>query len=169
MSISHSSWRLVAPSYLGRNRSGVLDMRGARSMSTCAVLPREHHSAIDNQDLTGDEEVPVGQPVAELPAHRQQDHLGRESESSEARRHPHRWPRTASALHQATLTATLRCVNATVPAGELLARRAQSDHERLRGLQALFGRRALMLSGSGNGISVWGGRPPTAVLSTFCS
>ncbi len=60
-------------------------------------------------------EVPVGQPVPEVPAHRQQDHLGRETESSEARRHPHRRSRTASALHRATLTATVRSVNATEP------------------------------------------------------
>ena len=60
-------------------------------------------------------EVPVGQPVPEVPAHRQQDHLGRESETSEPRGHPHRWSRTASALHRATLTATVRSVNATEP------------------------------------------------------
>src|SRR5680860_399491 len=61
-------------------------------------------------------EVPVGQPVTEVPAHRQQDHLGRESEASEPRGHPHRRFRTASALHRATLTATVRSVNATEPA-----------------------------------------------------
>jgi hypothetical protein len=60
-------------------------------------------------------EVPVGQPVAEVPAHRHQDHLGRETETSEPRRHPHRRHRTASALHRATLTATVRSVNATEP------------------------------------------------------
>ena len=60
-------------------------------------------------------EVPVGQPVPQVPAHRQQDHLGRETESSEPRGHPHRRSRTASALHRATLTATVRSVNATEP------------------------------------------------------
>ena len=49
-------------------------------------------------------EVPVGQPVPQVPAHRQKDHLGRETETSEPRGHPHRRSRTASALHQATLT-----------------------------------------------------------------
>ena len=60
-------------------------------------------------------EVPVGQPVPQVPAHRQQDHLGRETESSEPRGHRHRRSRTASALHRATLTATVRSVNATEP------------------------------------------------------
>ena len=60
-------------------------------------------------------EVPVGQPEAEVPAHRQQDHLGRETEANEPRGHPHRRSRTASALHRATLTATVSSVNATEP------------------------------------------------------
>ena len=64
-------------------------------------------------------EVPVGQPVPQVPAHRQQDHLGRETETSEPRGHPHRRSRTASALHRATLTATVRSVNATEPLGIL--------------------------------------------------
>ena len=78
--------------------------------------PIEGH-VVDLDATLGEElfEVPVGQPVPEVPAHRQQDHLGRETETSETRRHPHRWSRTASALHRATLTATLRCVNATEP------------------------------------------------------
>jgi hypothetical protein len=72
---------------------------------------------IDHDATLGEKlfEVPVRQPVPEVPAHRQQDHLGRESETSEPRGHPHRWSRTASALHPATLTATVRCVNATEP------------------------------------------------------
>ena len=61
-------------------------------------------------------EVPVGQPVPQVPAHRQQDHLGRETEPVEPRQHRHRLPRTASALHRATLTAPVRSVNATEPA-----------------------------------------------------
>jgi hypothetical protein len=39
----------------------------------------------------------------------------REAESSEARGHPHGRSRTASALHRATLTATVRCLNETEP------------------------------------------------------
>ena len=70
-------------------------------------------------------EVPVGQPVPQVPAHRQQDHLGRETEPVEPRRHPHRRPRTASALHRATLTATVRSVNATEP-----ARSPEADRDR---------------------------------------
>jgi hypothetical protein len=61
-------------------------------------------------------QVPVGQPVAQVPAHRQQDHLGREeTEPVEPLRHRHGRSRTASALHQATLPGTVRCVDATEP------------------------------------------------------
>ena len=78
--------------------------------------PVEGH-VVDLDATLGEQllQVPVGQPVPQVPAHRQQDHLGRETEPSEPRRHPHRRPRTASALHRATLTATVRCVNATEP------------------------------------------------------
>jgi hypothetical protein len=53
--------------------------------------------------------------LPEVPAHRQQDHLGRETEAGELRWHSHRRPRTASALHRATLTATVSPFNATEP------------------------------------------------------
>src|SRR5207249_1955395 len=62
-------------------------------------------------------EVPVGQPVPQVPPHRQQDHPRRETETDEPRQHRHRRPRTASALHRATITATVRSVNATEPLG----------------------------------------------------
>src|SRR3954468_4132133 len=63
--------------------------------------------------------IPVRQPVAEIPAHRQQGHLGRETEPAEARRHPQSRSRPASALHRATLTARERSVNATAPIGAI--------------------------------------------------
>jgi hypothetical protein len=60
-------------------------------------------------------EIPVGQPVPQVPTHRQQDHLGRETEASEPRGHLPRRPRTASALHRSSLTGTVPSVNATEP------------------------------------------------------
>ena len=60
-------------------------------------------------------EVPVGQPVPQVPAHRQQDHLGREPEPSEPRGHLARRCNTTTAFHPATLAPGTRSANATVP------------------------------------------------------
>ena len=60
-------------------------------------------------------QVAVRQAVAEVPAHSQQDHLGREPEPSEARGNRHGRSRTAGSLHRATLTTEARSVNATEP------------------------------------------------------
>ncbi len=97
-------------------RLGRVDQQGCEPLH-----PLIEGDVVDLDATLGEKlfEVPVGQPLPQIPAHRQQDHLGWETESSEARRHPHRRSRTASALHRATLTATVRCVNATEPYGLL--------------------------------------------------
>jgi hypothetical protein len=59
-------------------------------------------------------DVAVGQPVAQLPAHRHRDHFWRETESGE-RGPRYRWGATTA--HQTTLP-DLRSVNATAPANE---------------------------------------------------
>jgi hypothetical protein len=66
-------------------------------------------------------DVSVGQPVAQLPAHRDRDHLWRETKPGE-RGPRYRWDRATA--HQATLP-DLRSVNATVPA-EMVAASAGS-------------------------------------------
>jgi len=55
--------------------------------------PIERH-VVDLDATLGEKlfKVTVGQPVPQVPAHRQQDHLGRETEASEPRRHRHRRP-----------------------------------------------------------------------------
>lgn len=82
-----------------------------------ALHPSVERDVVDLDATLGEQlfEIPVGQPVAQVSAHPQQDHLGREPESSEARGHPHRRTRAASALHRVTLTAGVPCSNATEP------------------------------------------------------
>ena len=58
--------------------------------------------------------IAVGQPVAQIPAHRHQDHLAREAEASERRQLRHGRRKMATTFHLATLAATMRSVNATV-------------------------------------------------------
>jgi hypothetical protein len=93
-------------------RRGRVDQQG---VNRCTHRYRVTWSTSMPRSARSSSRSPVGQPVAQVPAHRQQDHLGREAESSEARRHPHRRSRTASALHRATFTTTVRSVNATEP------------------------------------------------------
>jgi hypothetical protein len=58
-------------------------------------------------------DVAVGQPVAQLPAHRDRDHLGWETEPGEGR--PRYRCADTTTAHQTTLP-DLRSVNATMPA-----------------------------------------------------
>ena len=153
------------------HRPGRVDQQGCEPLH-----PPIEGDVVDLDATLGEKlfEVPVGQPVPELPAHRQQDHLGRESESSEARGHPHRRPRAASALHRATLTATVRCVNATVPS-DLLGqtrvslgsshsgpdgRRSRSEAEQRESLAPLH---LLQQLPDGEAVVLYQNLPPTRV------
>lgn len=60
-------------------------------------------------------QIPVGQPVAQVPAHRQQDHFRWETEPGEPRRHLNSRSRTRIAFHRATLAFPVSSVNATAP------------------------------------------------------
>jgi hypothetical protein len=60
-------------------------------------------------------QVSVGQAEAQIPADREQDQVRWEPEPRERRRSLNGRPRTAVALHPATLTDPGRSVNATVP------------------------------------------------------
>jgi len=69
-------------------------------------------------------QIPVRQAVAQVPAHRQQDHLAREPEPGETRGQQLDWMASATAAHRTSLP--LVAVNATEPP-RLLRRAALGD------------------------------------------
>ena len=98
-----------------RGRSSGLDQQRCEHLHP----PVERHM-IDLDAALGQEflHVAVRQAVAEVPAHSQQDHLGRKPEPSEARGLRHDRSRTTGSRQRATLTSKARYVNATEPFNE---------------------------------------------------
>ena len=60
-------------------------------------------------------EIPVGEPERQIPAHRQENHFGREPEDSERRQTWRRWRSVTMPFHFETLAVTNAISQATVP------------------------------------------------------
>ena len=79
--------------------------------------PAVQRDVIDGDAAFGEEffEISVREPEAQIPAHRQHDHLRREAKPSERGGQLHGLRYTMTTFHQSNLAVSTRSVNATEP------------------------------------------------------
>ena len=118
--VTTAAYRLAAAALPGPLTPAVVSAASVPDLVSRAI--HQAYAAALCQQLF---EVAVGQAVAQVPAHRQQDHLGWKPEAAEARGQRHGRSRTAGSLHRTTLTTQPRSVNATEPFQEYLFAGAQ--------------------------------------------